>query len=314
MNESLTELTVTESLVPASESTYLESIATELGVSSESISITNIQTPWWDSNDDWYGMMWGEKMGWIWFTVVDPNNPNITTEAVGFNMVSGEIQKYTLSQLNPFGINYSISSGWNEIMSHPKFGVLVTLDNGDNRYFYSPNFAEQKPTKISQPFGYNEVFSFESWQPGQTWDFSGKFLYVSRYNSWNSKTNYNLIRIDIENGEVEYGMIKDDDFRLDPYVKYYYTQGDWSQPYLENINQWSWAKHNGWISSVARWGEASYKAKNYVVWRDDEKKPKLVKIYSYPTNFTSNTAFTADFMWELPAIVSKTSTYKNNTF
>jgi hypothetical protein len=227
-------------------------------------------------------------------------------------MVSGEIQKYTPSQLNPFGLNYTIS-GWNGIMSHPKFGVLVTLHNGDNQYFYSPNFVEQKLTKISQPIAYGEIWNIESWQPGQSWDCSGKFLYVSRYNSWNNKTNYNLIRIDIEGGEVEYGMIKDDDFRLDPYVKYY-SSGELSQQYLENVSQWSWAKHNGWISSVVRWGENSYKAKNYVVWRDDEKKPKLVKIYSYPTNFTSNTAFTADFMWELPAIVSKTSTYKNNTF
>jgi hypothetical protein len=285
MNESLTELTVTESFVLASESTYWDAIATELGVSAESIGNGAIATPWFDSNDDWYGMMWGERMGWIWIPIADLNGDSLGI--VGFNMLTGETQKYTPSQFNPFGGSYSTS----QLFSHPKFGLLLELysPSTEIRYFYSPNFIEQKLIKLNQPTTYNNINSVTN----GTWDFSGDFAYRSEHNIDNRGVIYNLMRIGIESGTVEYGIVVDKDST---------DNGGWQN---------SWAKHNGWISSLT---QNSYKARNYVVWRDDESKPKLVKIYSYPTNFTPNTSFSADYVWNLPAIISSTSTYKNNTF
>jgi len=278
----------------------------------------NVSTPWYDSDDDWYGMQKGENAGWVWIwkseeQSVIGGNSLLNYQLVGFNMLSGETEILDFSE-DQFFMNFSIISVTSNAKYKYLFGLIdiqeknAGLDDifknknvdfvSPNQYLWSSNFQNPlNPTLINvndENGNLIELFTF-----GFSYEIVDNYAYVFKIAG-----NYvNFIRIKLETDVVEY-------IKQPIYGSSIISNIDWF-PY--------WVTKN---SVIVKRVDDSYNFQSYnfqnvpelIVLNNNQSQAKIVLSSVYPYNFTNDSTLEYDTIWDQQQIISTTEKFKKDTF
>jgi hypothetical protein len=261
----------------------------------ELVVILQNTTPWYDSDDDWYGMAKGEHAGWVWLY------GNVRDKKyAGYNMLTGEIRYVDLTENSLFD-DFTIS----DIYSHPKYRFVVIADNNEIENFqYIWSDLLPNSLSLTQLVAYTESgdgFKFG----GNFTEFIDKYIYsVSLPQAYYRKGYYvNIVRINIETGEVEY--IKSPRFSNPEGIDLNYSRGF----YL-----------NYWVTFNSIYINANLDFPPYQNSTDlvslniNSNRIKFYKNNIYPYYISNNSIIEYDSVWDKQAIISTIETFKKDSF
>jgi hypothetical protein len=268
-------------------------------------------TPWYNSDNDWYGMMFGPEMGWYW--VYETN----TQYYVGYNMLTGETQLIDISEsiLDVKNINYQTEIGLGSALksiitaiSHSKYGVLLQMK--------SDSFVGNSPTALWSPnytnVEYATILDMVSYQFGELINTDGNisggysinndyFIQViAKLSGFSTPSIYfTRIKLDEVNNTSEYS-----DFPV------YFDTNVYSLGEL----YW-WERENSVVIGVPLNNFYYVRNDNFFIWRNDEESVKYVTSPAmYPNMVEDDKLTNWDRVWNIPAIVTMTNIYNENTF
>jgi hypothetical protein len=263
--------------------------------------------PWYNSDNDWYGMMQGEEMGWYWMY----ENQYV----VGYNMLNGQTQLIDISEslLNIKNIFYYIDPGFTlenaltsvkQVYSHSTYGLLLALDadtvsRDELSALWSPNYTNVEYATILDIYdSKGSVIYTEGGIVGNftTYSLTANYFIVAEYYNTNDQAiTFHRKQLDAIDGVAEVFSLPEffDD-------NTYFTSG-----------LYSWERENSFIVSVYHSGRAAND--NFFVWRNDEAMPKLIKTPSlYPNMIEDNKLTNWDRAWDYNNITTMTINFKKN--
>jgi hypothetical protein len=310
------KLTVTNGVLSLEETIY------DLGISWETLffNLTGVNTnkmefknPWYNSDNDYYGMMFGPEMGWVWMYLI-PEQPYF----VGYNMLTGETQLIDVSEsfVNIKNINYmgdetpegTLSNALkliNTVISNPKYGLLLQL-NSDGivgpspTALWSPNYTNVEYVTLLDMVDNNDnlintngsIFSIR-------WTITNNYFITADFYQTNQGVSFTRIKLDSVNEESEYETITSV-FNSTLYENFLYI----------------WERENSCMVSYPLTGFGGSLANdNFFVWRNDKQYPEFIKTPNMYPNMVEDGKLTGwDNSWTRGEIITMTNNFKNNTF
>ncbi len=293
------------------DKTFLELYLELTGLNPELDYALNISAPWYNSDNDWYGMMFGPEMGWNW--VYETN----TQYYVGYNMLTGETQLIDVSEsiLDIKNINYDTGIGLGSVLksiitaiSHSKYGVLLRMksdsfDGNSPTAFWSPNYTNVEYATILDMVD----------NSGYLINIGGNLVDLTAYTINNNyyiqvfalfesygSAYFTRIKLDEGNNTAEYSN-----------VPAYFSVNDY---YSGSFSNW-WERENSLITSIPASSGGYSRFDNFFIWRNDEESAKLVTSpATYPNNPEDDRLIQWDRVWNNPEIVTMTNIYNEDTF
>jgi hypothetical protein len=315
------KLSLIEDVLTLEETEYnLKKTWGELYTELTGLEFSNLYTksPYYNSDNDWYGMMKGDKMGWYW--MYQENSPLF----VGYNMLNGQTLLIDISEsiLNIKNIYYKIGENEGEtlsnvlklitdVYSHSKYGLLIVF-NSDGKQspftlIWSPNF---KSVQYATVLDFYNIEGYEMFTSGN--------LPSSEYLRYSINNDYvvvsETVRNDIAFGGINFFRKKLDDPNAKsetsaiPYV---------SHPAIYDIGYYDvWERENSFIVAfrfnVFLWNQAH---DSFFVWRNDNETPKIIKSPNiYPNMIEDNKMTGWDAVWNYPNLIALTNKFKKVTF
>jgi hypothetical protein len=265
--------------------------------------------PWYNSDNDWYGMMKGEEMGWTWMWDYQ--------YFVGYNMLNGQTQLIDISEslLNIKNIFYPIGKTENEILpnalksivdfnSHSKYGLLLLLDvntvDAVNTFIglWSPNFTNVEYVTILDFYDTRDSLAFSDKGLGgnSRWSINNDYFIAYESNSTNLGINFYRKELDSLNAKVES-----------------FTLPEFLNNTIDFDNYWE--RENSLIASFIFYDSVAqrYIYNNFFVWRNDMTSPKLIRTPNmYPNMIEDNKLTSWDSAWNYNNITTMTINFKND--
>lgn len=290
-NSTTNTLTAVDSYINFGYS-ILELFESLSGQSPTSPVITSNSIPYYTANDEFYNMMSGRDMGWVYYTISDDFNA-----LIGYNILSGSTVLIDVDNAlgNVTNFPHTIPTGqelYKNMISHP-LGVLFFMNDG---YTTTNGTSEQGVTAVWSPRWVNNTLcvrigsrapdngnysSLNGFLGGTTVDeqpfLSPKYLsiiyaslsYNSSFNTLyirfaldvSSPSPYEIFSLPVGNGSASL-------FRLSAYPTN--TGFAYSQT----------------ISNQDIFGGFIYSEENYAFWNDSEVYPLILQgNVNYPSNF-----------------------------
>jgi len=267
------------------------------------------RNPWYNSDNDWYGMMKGEEMGWTWMRE--------NQYFVGYNMLNGQTQLIDISEslLNIKNIFYPIGETENEILpnalksivdfnSHSKYGLLLLLDvntvDAVNTFIglWSPNFTNVEYVTILDFYDTRDSLAFSDKGLGgnSRWSINNDYFIAYESNSTNLGINFYRKELDSLNAKVES-----------------FTLPEFLNNTIDFDNYWE--RENSLIASFIFYDSVAQRNiyNNFFVWRNDMTSPKLIRTPNmYPNMIEDNKLTSWDSAWNYNNITTMTINFKND--
>jgi hypothetical protein len=298
------------------EQTWGELYEELTGLPSDELTFT-FANPLWNSDNDWYGMMYGAQMGWYWMWTSDA-----ARYFVGYNMLTGETQLIDISTsiLDIKNINYVISADPDKtlgsalasiqgVFSHPTYGLLLNME--------SDRIIEDQPTALWSPNYTNIEYAtiLDMYNNSQSLIFINGVL-----NSFDIRWSLNVDYIitaqpyETDNG-ISFVRKKLDDLNAE---SEYETLTSYFNPTLYQYSSlYTWDRENSFIVSFPTVSSTGYTLQNdhFFVWRNDKSLPEFIKS---PNMYASVIEDDKLIGWYNPMTYSKlavmTNSYNENTF
>jgi hypothetical protein len=311
------KLTVTNGILSLQETNFdLEKTWNELyeELTGESLfEGLSFERPFYNTDNDYYGMMFGPEMGWYW-----ARSTSFLQYYVGYNMLTGETQLIDISEsiLNIENINYTVTddpgktltNALNTIVgfiSHAKYGLLLQMGSdslvlGTPTALWSPNYTNVEYTTILDMV-----------------DNSGNLIYTDGF--LNSFTYYNVITNNYftsaapyqTNNGITFNRKKLDDVNSE---SEYETLTSFFSNTLYQSSPIYWEADNSMIIGYYSLSSTN-NCDNFFVWRNDKQYPEFIKIPNMYPNMIEDGKLTGwDNSWTNAEIITMTNNFKNNTF
>jgi hypothetical protein len=313
------ELVLTETIFDL-EKTYQDLYYELTGFNPEIVDISLIFiTPYYNSDNDYYGMMFGPEMGWTWMWSNDYKE-----YYVGYNMLTGESKLVDISQsfFNIKNINYDLDldlpkllNGMiTEVISHSKYGLVLSLISDytlevSPTALWSPNYTNVEYATILKIYGgffsdlvfknglfFGAPLEINSSGRSVNNDFAiyfepyPKFLLSNIYGVSFSRVQLDTIETDTEYSETVINGL--------PFNYLYY-----------------WERENSVLVTPYTIGSGYYNFSHFSIWRNDKVNATPVTFTKMYPNMIENDRLTNwDRIWNTGNIVSLTNIFDQNTF
>jgi hypothetical protein len=293
------------------DKTFLELYLELTELNPEAEYTLNFSQPYYNSDNDWYGMMFGPEMGWYW--VYETN----TQYYVGYNMLTGETQLIDISEsiLDIKNINYNPENGLGDALkliitaiSHSKYGVLLQM-NSDNGVvntptaFWSPNYTNVEYATILDMVDNNgDLINYGGLIYSLRYSINNDYFITAQNYQNNNGVSFTRKKLDDINAESEYETL----------TSYFSTT-----LYYGEGSLYSWERENSVIFSYTTTSETGYALRNdnFFVWRNDKQYPEFIKSPNmYPNMIEDGKLIGWDNSWTNPAVVTMTNIYNEDTF
>jgi hypothetical protein len=307
------KLTVTNGILSLQETiydldkTFLELYLELTGLNPEAEYSFNFSQPYYNSDNDYYGMMAGPQMGWYWVY------ESTSQYYVGYNMLTGETQLIDISEsvLNIKNINYEVGNVLkliDTVISNPKYGLLLQIWSdstveGSPTAFWSPNYTNVEYATILDMV-----------------DNNGSLIYTK--GSLNSGSNRNTITNDYfisgdfyqTNGGVSFTRKQLDGVNEES--EYETITSVFNSTLYNTDNFYYWERENSLIFSYPlNVLGGSLVNNNFFVWRNDKQYPEFIITPDMYPNMIEDGKLTGwDNSWTNAEIITMTNNFKNNTF
>jgi hypothetical protein len=309
------KLTVTNGILSLQETNFdLEKTWNELynELTGELAVELRFSSPWYNSDNDYYGMMYGPEMGWYWAY------ESTSQYYVGYNMLTGETQLIDVSEsfVNIKNINYmggetpegTLSNALkliNTVISNPKYGLLLQLNSDDNlpspTALWSPNYTNvEYATLLDMVDNRGDLINEEgNISFDFRWTITNDYFINANFYSTNGGVSFTRKKLDGLNEESEYETITSV-FNFSFYNNFFYM----------------WETENSLIVSYPNSFESNTLSNdNFFVWRNDKQYPEFIKTPNMYPNMIEDGKLTGWYNSITNAeIITMTNNFKNNTF
>lgn len=304
-----------------------------------------VAEPWWNSNDDWCGMMYGEKAGWVWYKRSSPVNQKY----LGYNVLTGSYQVVDLKTGLAYGtglqnlsnIKYLDSKGFELILnsikvySHAKYGIIATFRGDDSEKggvtptrIWSPYYTNVDKATVITARNYSNASilftdgnsSLNEWNSTWVSTLSNNYFYYFTSNAISERAALAEVAFEAQSTSYFYYMVR---VKLDSTT----TQSDDDVAEFDKIYINDDSVYNGWgrfsfwfkeesiiftgVSDRIISGGAMYD--HVVVWKDNEVSKKL-SASTYPHYITSDAIYTYYLLSCAMFASNLKLTYVDNTF